>query len=157
MSHLPESFETKYFDLLQPITTSGTLRNRRNLLVASFSIVVLYFLDRSLTELKVLGIDLSNTNTTSILWSGLVLVAFWFVMYCVHASKDSQINKERRHLLLKHSEQLSEQIEASREQCKSLDSNHPKHQRVKEMEGAYKIYLDQKERILLTCCLWAHS
>ena len=108
---LPENFETEYFSLLTPVVTDGTLKNRRNLLVAAFSISLIYFLGKSLSEISFLGIKLDGADGKATLIAAFILIFFWFVMFCIHASKDAQINKERRHLLIQHTEKLKTSLD----------------------------------------------
>ena len=117
---LPENFEKEYFSLLTPVATDGTVKNRRNLLVAAFSISLLYFLEKPLSELSIFGIKLESTNGKTVLFAALILLFFWFVMYCIHATKDAQINKERRHLLIKHAKSVETRLEFVIEQGQPL-------------------------------------
>ncbi len=107
---LPDNFEKEYFSLLTPIVTDGTVKNRRNLLVATFSISILYFLEKPLSSLNIFGIKLESTDGKTILIAALVLISFWLFMFCIHATKDMKINKERHHLLNRYVDRLEETL-----------------------------------------------
>lgn len=110
MAKLPESFEKDYVDLLTPVVSDGTTKNRRNLVVASFIISVIYLLDKSLTELSVFGLDLDGSDSTTLLAIAVVLILFWAGMFIAHAVKDAGINRERKHLLEIHVNKLKKQF-----------------------------------------------
>ena len=143
---LPENFEREYFSLLTPVVTDGTVKNRRNLLVSAFSISLLYVMGRPLSELSVLGIKLADTDGASILIAALLMVLFWFLMFCIHASKDAQINKERRHLLLKHANAVKQRHEFVKDNYSHLEDTHPNKREISATEKEYDIYLQQKQR-----------
>lgn len=143
---LPENFEKEYFSLLTPVVTDGTVKNRRNLLVSAFSVSLLYFLDKSLSELSILGIKLEGTDGKAILIAAFVLILFWFLMFCIHSTKDAQINKERRHLLIKYAEELKERLEYMTETYQNHEDGHPNKQQIGELEKEYNIFLQQKKR-----------
>lgn len=146
---LPENFETEYFSLLTPVVTDGTLKNRRNLLVAAFSISLIYFLGKSLSEISFLGIKLDGADGKATLIAAFILIFFWFVMFCIHASKDAQINKERRHLLIQHTEKLKTSLDYSIEKYSGHADTHPNKIGIREKQNQYDIFLKQKERTKL--------
>lgn len=146
MSKLPDSFEKEYFDLLIPITTDGVLKNRRNLMVSSFIIVSIYFLDKSLSDLKVLGLSLEGANGNKILVLGLLLIVFWLIMYIAHLIKDSEINRERRHLLDVYVIDLRERLNSSKESFNHLKEDHPNKRAIIDLEKQYGIYTNQLDR-----------
>lgn len=143
---LPDNFEKEYFTLLTPVVTDGTVKNRRNLLVSSFSISLLYVMGKPLSELSVLGIKLEGTDGTSILVAAFLMVLFWFLMFCIHASKDAQINKERRHLLLKHAEAVKNRLEFEKEIYSKFEDSHPNKRDIAKTEKEYDVFLQQKHR-----------
>ena len=143
---LPENFENDYFSLLTPVVTDGTIKNRRNLLVSAFSISLLSILGKSISELKILGIELKDTDSQMLVLGALVLMVFWFVMFIIHAEKDKQINIERRYLLIKHTEKLKEQLDYSKEKFQDYDNEHPNKKQISEFQREYDIFLNQKKR-----------
>lgn len=143
---LPDNFEKDYFALLVPVSTDGTLKNRRNLLVASFTISLLYLLGKPLTGIRFLGIKLDGADGKILLSSALILILFWCFMFCVHAIKDFQINKERRYLLIKHTEKLKSLLDDSIEKYEHLDNAHPNKLAIPKFKREYEIFLDQKKR-----------
>ena len=143
---LPDNFENDYFSLLTPVVTDGTIKNRRNLLVSAFSISLLNVLGKSIAELKVLGIDLKNTDSQVLLLGALGLILFWFIMFIIHAEKDKQINKERRHLLIKYTEKLKIQLDYAKDKFQDYDNEHPNKKQISEFQSEYDIFINQKKR-----------
>ena len=143
---LPADFEKNYFDLLTPVETEGAVKNRRNLLVASFSITILYVIGKSLSEIKLLGIELKGADGKVLLICAIILILFWSFMFCTHALKDFQVNKERKHLLIKHADDLKEKLNYARNKFSNLDKDHPNFKQISEFEREYDIFLSQKER-----------
>jgi len=115
-------------------------------LVSAFSISLLYMLDKSLSELSIFGIKLEGADGKVTLIATFVLILFWFLMFCIHSTKDAQINKERRHLLFKYTEQLKKQLDYFTEKYQAHDDNHPNKQRIGELKREYEIFLNQQKR-----------
>ncbi len=143
---LPADFEKNYFDLLTPVESEGTLKNRRNLLVTSFSITVLYVIGKSLSAIKLLGIELKGADSKVLLVCAMLLVLFWALMFCIHAIKDFQINKERKYLLVKHTDLLKERLDTHKSRYSNLDASHLHFKQIGEFEREYDIFLSQQKR-----------
>jgi len=143
---LPADFEKDNFGLLTPVVTDGTLKNRRNLLVSSFAISLLYALDKSLSSIKVLGIDLDGTSSTTLIISAFLILLFWGTMFVIHAVKDFNINKERKYLLIKQTHSLKSRLDYSLENFQHLAKEHPNFKEIAQHQNEYDIFLKQELR-----------
>lgn len=143
---LPVNFEKDNFGLLTPVVTDGTIKNRRNLLVSSFSITLLYALDKSISSVKVLGIDLNGTSGETLILSAFLILLFWGVMFVIHALKDFNINKERKYLLIKEAERVKLRLDYAKENFESLPDSHPNFKEIAQHESEYNIFINQQIR-----------
>ena len=108
-----------------PISTDGTSKARRNLIVASFIICSLYFLEKSLSGLRVLGFSLQGADQIKILYIALILIVFWLALFVVNWWKDYELNRERKRLLMGLVDQLRERKEHLEQQCVNVQADHP--------------------------------
>ncbi len=142
---LPESFEKDYLEVLELKSSDGAIKNRRNLLVAAFSICSVYVLGKSLTDIKVLGINLEGTNKFHLLGLAAVLIVYWSVMYFLHYYRDRELNVERKALLDKHVEKVKQQVDHYNDKKRTSSHQHFE-QKFREVSAQYNIYLSQSER-----------
>lgn len=143
---LPESFERDYFDLLVPITTDGAAKSRRNLLVSSFIVCALYFFNKSLTELRVLGFSLEDSEEGKILIVAALLIGFWLLIFTLNWFKDFEINRERSRILSGAAKELEKYRERLELQTADLPHDHPNRRRWAEVEREYERYAGQSSR-----------
>ena len=143
MARLPDSFEKDYLDLMQPIVSEGTIKNRRNLLVYSFSICTVYILDKSLLEFKLFGVHLVDSNPSILLYIALSVVLFWSLMFIMHSIKDKGLNKEREIILVKHVFLLRERMNGLGGKIKN-DHIEPE---LSELKMQHSIYEGQRIRL----------
>ncbi|MDH5434892.1 MAG: hypothetical protein OEY19_13190, partial [Gammaproteobacteria bacterium] len=80
--------------------------------VSSFIILSIYFLGKSLTDIKIAGLNLSGSNKDSISILAIIIIIFWLVMYLIYYRRDFEIQKEQLHLLMKHVNTLKERIDS---------------------------------------------
>ncbi|GAA0303614.1 hypothetical protein GCM10009128_23760 [Psychrosphaera haliotis] len=143
MAKLPDGFEKEYLSLLQPITSEETIKNRRNLFVASFVILSVYSLGKSLTDVKVLGLNLQGSNANALFILAIAILIFWTFMFVIHAVKDFEINQERKYLLDAHVDSVKSRIENMREK---VDITHSSYE-FSSAKGQLAIYQNQQDRI----------
>ena len=144
MSKLPDGFEKDYLLLLEPIVSDGAIKNRRNLLVASFSIFTVYALGKSLTDIRVFGLDLHGSDPKILLLLSLSILIFWALMFVAHSVKDFDINRERKHLLEKHIDAVKNRIEGTRDKAEKSDHFRGEHNSAKRQ---FEIYEKQQIRV----------
>lgn len=142
---LPDSFEKDYLEALELKSSDGSIKNRRNLLVSAFSICSVYLLGKSLTDIRVLGINLEGTNKFYLLGLAAVLIIFWAMMYFLHYYRDSQLNVERKVLLDKHVDKIKQQLDHYNNK-KSTSPHQHFEQKFNEISEQYNIYLSQSKR-----------
>jgi hypothetical protein len=87
--------EKVFLDLLQEYKSDDTKKARRNLSVIAFSIIAAFFLRIKLTDIKALGIDLSQAPELRVYLVGLVLLIYWVSMLYFSWTQDKEIQKER--------------------------------------------------------------
>ncbi len=147
MNKLPEKFEEKTLELFTPYTSEGTIKNRRNLLVASFTIIAIYFIDKSITDLKTFGLDLQGTNSSNLIIIAITIIMFWLIMFLLHAYKDIEINQERSRVLKSQIKALEDNIEST----KKTHLNDPKDSTYKASYDSaiaeYKKYETHRSRL----------
>lgn len=146
MHQLPESFEKEYWDLMIPIATEETTRSKRNLSISSFIIIAIYLLDKSLTDLRVLGLNLEGTSNVAVLYLAIALIIFWLLLFIASAFKDAELNKERRHLLKSVIAKIEESKNHYELKYSERDDSHPNKQTMKSIQREYQKYLDQLDR-----------
>ena len=151
MSQLPDSHEKDYLELLKPYVSEDTKKFRRNTVVASFIILSIYFLGKSLTEIKVAGLDLFGSSNDSVLILAMVMLTFWLIMYLIYYRRDSEIQKEQQHLLMKHVEVLKEQLDSFEEEINAaMEENRGIRSQLRHNHTSatnnYDVYMNQSSR-----------
>ena len=146
MQKLPDNYEKNFWDLLIPVVTEGTAKNRRNLIVISFIIISIYVLDKSLTDLRVFGLSIEGSNKGYVLVLAILLIAFWTFMFIGNYLKDLDINLERKHILNKNIESLKTSKERFEKKYSDVADDHPNKRTMKEIQREYSIYTAQLER-----------
>lgn len=146
MRKLPDSFEKESWDLMIPVSTEGTIKSRRNVIVGSFTILTLYILGKSLTELRVFGLSLEGSDQARILVIGLVLIIFWLMAFVANWVKDFELNKERKLLIGQVVENLKMQKENMESRYAHVDDNHPNKATMKQVQREYERYVSQFDR-----------
>ncbi|MDO8988340.1 MAG: hypothetical protein Q7U91_01770 [Sideroxyarcus sp.] len=124
MPQLPESFEKDYLELLKPFISEEQKKSRRNVLVSSFTVITIYLLEKSLTELNVFGVHLGGSNDYAVLILATLLITYWLAMYLAYSKRDDEIQQEQLHLLLKHVETIKAriaQLNKNIEECKTTE------------------------------------
>ncbi|HIF6199708.1 TPA: hypothetical protein ACX3IX_004696 [Vibrio parahaemolyticus] len=144
MAQLPSTFEKDYLDLMQPIESDSTVKNRRNSLVASFAICSVYLLDKSVTDFRILGLDLAGSNPEVLLLIIMLVLLFWLVMFISHAIKDYELNNEREVLLLKHVDYIERRISQVKPKA---EANSHFQSELGLAQSQMNIFLEQKVRL----------
>lgn len=91
--------QKQFLDLLQEYKSEDTKKARRNLTTVAFIVIAVWLLQIHITEVKVLGVDLSHTSETFVLVLALVLLIYWAVMFYLSLTHDYEIQKERAYQL----------------------------------------------------------
>ncbi|EIA1497222.1 hypothetical protein [Vibrio parahaemolyticus] len=144
MAQLPSNFEKDYLDLMQPIESDSTVKNRRNSLVASFAICSVYSLEKSVTDFRIFGLDLAGSNPETLLIIIVFVLLFWLLMFLTHSIKDYELNNEREALLLKHVDYIERRISQVKPK---VESNSHYQSELGQAQSQMNIFLDQKIRL----------
>jgi hypothetical protein len=139
--------EKQFLDLLQVYKSEDTKKARRNLSSIGFVVISAWLLRIQLTDVKVLGIDLSHTSELVVLLLGLVLVIYWSMIFYLFLTHDSEIQKER-------SIQLEKSVSALTSRLATLEELHKQNSGVtgyimpeySEVKSAVEAYERQKAR-----------
>lgn len=123
MPPLPESYEKDFLELLKPFVSEEQKKSRRNVLVSSFTVMSIYLLGKSLTELNVFGLHLGGGNKYAVLILAALLLIYWLVMYLAYSKRDDEIQKEQQYLLLKHVDGIKERIVVLNKNIEEASSN----------------------------------
>lgn len=150
MPQLPESFEKDYLELLKPYISEEQKKARRNVLVSSFTVIAIYQLGKSLTELNVFGLHLGDSNDYAVLILATLLITYWLAMYLAYSKRDDEIQKEQLHLLLKHVETIETriaQLNKKIEKCKTTEGIYAHYRTELDNEkNSFSIYEKQLSR-----------
>ncbi len=146
MNRLPDNFEKDFWDLMIPVTTDETTRSRRNLSVLSFVVSSIYLLEKSITDLRVFGLTLEGSNQNTLLVIAACLVAYWLSLFIASASRDAEINKERRFILNKVILGIKTRKDNLEHRYSDKDDSRPNKQTMQSVQSEYQIYLDQQYR-----------
>lgn len=87
-----------FLQLLSPDISDTTLKNRRNLLASSFTVLATDYIGLSLNEVRVFGIDLNEGSNSRLLVVAISLILFWMLMYVLNGSRDALRIKAERSL-----------------------------------------------------------
>lgn len=91
--------QKEFLDLLQPWTSEETKRSRRALILISFIVISIWLLEIKITNVRLFGVDLSQSTEVPVLCIALSLLSFWAVMFQIHRVKDQETQYERARLL----------------------------------------------------------
>lgn len=105
-NHYNAQLQKDFLDLLQKYKSDDTKKARRNLSFISFIILSSKILNVRLADIKFFGLDLSKSSEILLLGLGLLLLAYWTVVFCVAYWRDKEIQKERVVLFDVHIENL---------------------------------------------------
>ncbi len=87
--------EKEFLFLLQDYRSEDFKKARRNLIFASYIILIISILNKSLTEVRIFGLDLAETNHPKILlWLALALIGYWAGMVLIFLKRDGKAHSE---------------------------------------------------------------
>jgi len=108
--------------------------------VSSFIVFALYQLDKSLSELNVFGLSLEGSDGALVVTMASVLILYWFVMYLINATKDMEINKARKHILVSKVKSFDGKLKHARERYSNHEKSHPNKEDLEKLEHEYQEY-----------------
>jgi hypothetical protein len=141
------SYDEKIFlDLLHEHKSDDTKKARRNLSVISFVVTAVWILGIRLTDLKVLGVDLTTSHELNVRLLALVLIGYWGVMFSLAWRHDSEIQKERSIALTTMVRSLEERMASILETKKANVHYQPSD--YGDVKSALDTYMRQQERTI---------
>ena len=153
MAQLPESHERDFLELLKPYVSEEQKRSRRNTIVSSFIVLGIYVLGKSLTDIRVFGVDLHGSNKYIVLVLAICMIIYWLVMYVAYSQRDNVIQSEQEHLLQNNVEKVKKRMDEMQArvdadiQNKGSTSGHWKSE-LGSAKSNYIIYENQVSRTL---------
>jgi len=102
--------EKQFLDLLQEYKSDETRKARRNLSTISFVIVAAWLLGIRLVDIRVLGLDISQTAELPVLLLAGALLIYWTVMFLLTWKHDKEIQRERAMLLSAQVKRFTERL-----------------------------------------------
>jgi hypothetical protein len=137
-----------FLELLQEHRSEDAKKARRNISVIGFVIVVVYALGVKLTQIKVLGVDVSESNEISVLVISGGLVCYWMFVFLVLLVRDRTIQAERKRQFesgLVHLKKVYDENEEWNKVTKG-QPNRSFPYNYGGVKDAYESYLSQKKR-----------
>lgn len=148
MKELPEDFEEKYLELIEPYQSEETMKTRRNLMVASFIIVALSYVGIPLEKIRLFATDLQGADLRAIYIVAFAIIGYWSVVFIFLWFRDREMQKERSTLLLKLVNDIGTRISDEDKEIDDLLRRGQavpgtKHHQLDVMKSYYKKYTDQ--------------
>ena len=143
-----QEYEKGILELLYDYHSDETKKNKRNLVITCFIIISCYFLGVSLSELKVLGVNLAKGDDTKIIIIALMLVNYWYILFHIYFRQDVEIHNERQHVLNNHILTITNRQEEL-ESRGDLDRLPGYRKELKDIQETLEIYENQSGRLNL--------
>lgn len=102
--------DNDYLELLTPHISEDQKKYKRNCLISSFVISSIYFLNKSLTDIKLFGIEISENKSLTIISIAAILIIYWLVMFIIYYFKDRGIQKEKRYTVNRHANDMDNSL-----------------------------------------------
>jgi len=140
----------QFLDLLLEYRSDETKKARRNVSVVAFVILSTWFLNLHLSNMNVLGMNVSPATEIPVLLVATVLLLYWTGMFVLASMQDSEIQKERSLILDDHMAYLITRQAAIEKAQKVPDSywalSYQDHQEVKAAVDAYRLQQNRTTR-----------
>jgi hypothetical protein len=150
-AELPKDFEIEYMSLIADFSSDDTKKLRRNLVVSSFIILSVNFLDLSLNDVKAFGLDLSSTHDNKVYIIALIMMVFWFILFFINHVKDHEAFKEKNHNLNMPVYKIEEHLKIWKDKCEEDEKKGQRaahaNQVYQDTLNQYKIYQKQLARL----------
>lgn len=149
--------EKEVLELLLDHQSDDLKKARRNLMVVSLAVVLVYMLDLKLTDLKVFGLDLSKGNASMLLWAGILVVGYWLFMMHMYIRRDDRIYNERLGIFEKRIERYRDRASVLEEKVQNFPAPTEFKHELSDLEailGAYDTQINRTKvaSFLVTAC-----
>lgn len=101
-----------------------TVKNRRNLVFASFIAIVIRILDLSAKDLSLFGMHLAEANAGRVTIVGLVLIIFWLVMHVLYSVRDRNLHELSRGVIYNQEKLYKDKFDKNKATYESTDNQH---------------------------------
>jgi hypothetical protein len=138
--------DTKQFlDLLQEYKSDETKKARRNLSTICFIIIAAWMLRVRIADIRVFGVDLSQSADVVVLSVAGLLVVYWLAMFLLAWSQDTEIQKERVLLLSAQVKRFTERYDVIKQKVATQGGQYTPPD-FHEVEAAVQAYRAQQDR-----------
>ncbi len=107
---LPEKFEENYLGLHDDHYSDDTKKSRKNMMVITFIVLSLQYLEISITDIKFFGIELASTHEFKIRVIAFILLSYWYILYLAFFIKDNNLLKAKRSTLLDYIKSIKPEL-----------------------------------------------
>lgn len=88
--------EDKHIELYQPFISDATKKSRSTIIFISFLILSVWFLNLEINNIRLFGVQLTDSNVLKILILTLVVLVFWILIYSINLYRDKCIQAEKK-------------------------------------------------------------
>jgi hypothetical protein len=143
----------QFLDLLLEYRSDESKKARRNVSLIAFVILAAWFLNLHLSNMTVLGMNVSQASEIPVLVVAFIILAYWAGIFLLAWVQDTEIQKERAIIL---DEQVTyllkrfEMIEESRQKEPGIwPVRFPDHNEVRVSVEAYRLQQQRTRRAVL--------
>jgi len=119
-----EQFEKDVTELISTQNSDDTVKNRRNLMFASFIVISFWFLHIPLQKLKIFGAELTEGSASNLIIIGIVIIVYWFIVLIITTIRDINIHLEKRLKITSVEKEFDKKLneaEYELKKCEALD------------------------------------
>jgi hypothetical protein len=143
----------QFLDLLLEYRSDEAKKARRNVSLTAFVILSACFLKLHLSNMTVLGMNVSQASEIPVLVVAFVLLVYWSAIFLLAWIQDSEIQKERSLILDEQVTYLIKRLEMIDEARNSPNSiwslSYPDHIEVRASVEAYRLQQQRTKRAVL--------
>jgi hypothetical protein len=143
----------EFIDLLLEYRSDESKKARRNVTVISFVILTAWYLNLHLSNMTLLGMNISKASEVPVLVVAFVLLVYWSSVFLLAWIQDSEIQKERSLILNEQVTYLLKRLEMIEEARKENDNlwpvRYPDHSEVRASVEAYQLQQQRTKRAVL--------
>lgn len=146
-----KEYEKGNLELLYDYHSEETKKHRRNLVVTSFIVISICYLELSLGDLTIFGLELSQGDSFKISLITFILINYWGLMFYLYYRQDWEIHSERKRAYFSHLEYLVKRKQAYDNEEEGLPVSATEwHQELNDITSTLNIYEKQNKRMSST-------
>lgn len=143
----------QFLDLLLEYRSDEAKKARRNVSLIAFVILSAWFLNLHLSNMSVLGMNVSQASEIPVIVVAFVLLVYWSGIFLLAWLQDSEIQKERSVILNEQVTYLVKRLEMIEEAQKKPGDywlfQYPDHNEVRASVEAYRLQQQRTKRAVL--------